>query len=862
MIGRTVSHYKILEKLGEGGMGVVYKALDSRLDREVAIKFLPPQLQSDPDAKARFIHEAKAASALNHSNIAVVHDIDESTDGQMFIVMAYYGGQTVRDKIKSGLVSVDEAIDVVSQIASGLAKAHEKDILHRDIKPANILLTEDGEAKLADFGLAKLRGQTKLTKTGTTVGTVSYMSPEQARGEEIDHRSDIFSLGVVLYELLTGELPFKGDHEAAVLYGIMRSDPKPLAECRDDLPDGLQHIVDNALAKNSETRYQSMADLLTDMKQKRKSDWEPAKPMDARPKVITPRTVIAALAVIAIIIVVVLLNMVGKQPAERIPATHRQITFSGSAFKPAISPDGKYMAWVDEDAENGPKVMVRDLTGGRALEVFSDYVSTLRWSPDGSELLTTTFIDSSWRTHLIPRLGGNARRIWAAGPTCGSPDGSTIASFSWWNQKHIWFTEKATGDTSSISLRKDFVWLLEIDWSPVGDRLLFRTEGGDDINAIWTIKTDGTQQQKVVVDSLALVSPRWSARGSVIYYFRTHGQTKDLMKVNVASKTGKAEGSPQLLQSGLQAGEHFTMSKDTKGLLYTRVSRYSNLWLAKIEGEGETQSVQKTELTTGTSHIHYPRISPDDKRIAFSVGAPRRANIFLMSIEGGEMQQLTFFNSYNAGACWSPDGKEIAFGSTEGGKPRIWKVDSNGGTPRPFESSELSGDSFWVAWAPGLDILYHRPGNRNFHVLNPKTEEERALVANDSVGRMFDLTTSPDGKSVAVLWNRKGRALDGIWRISLEDSSQTFLYRTGGDPIRWSADGKWIYVLDGLAAETKGAQIIKIPAAGGEPEALVTLPLENVYPASMTSDGRRIVCNVSETQSDVWLMENFDPEAD
>jgi Tol biopolymer transport system component len=334
------------------------------------------------------------------------------------------------------------------------------------------------------------------------------------------------------------------------------------------------------------------------------------------------------------------------------------------------------------------------------------------------------------------------------------------------------------------------------------------------------------------------------------------------MKVNVASKTGRARGSPQLLQTGLQAGGYFTMSKDTERLLYTRESKYSNLRLARVEGEGEARSVQETELTTGTSQIHYPRISPDDKRIAFSVGTSPRANIFLMSIEGGEMQQLTFFNSYNVGACWSPDGKEIAFGSTEGGKPKVWKVDSNGGTPRPFENSELSGDSFWVAWAPDPDILYHRPGNRNFHVLNPKTEEERALVANDSVGPMFDLTTSPDGKSVAVLWNRKGRAMDGIWVISLEDSSQTFLYRTDGDPIRWSADGKWIYVLDGLAAETKGAQIIRIPAAGGEPEAVVTLPFENVYPVSMTSDGSRIVCNVSETQSDVWLMENFDPDVE
>ena len=266
MIGKTISHYKILEKLGEGGMGVVYKAEDTRLDRHVAIKFLPSQLKSDKDAKKRFIHEAKATSALNHSNIAVVHEINETHDGQMFIVMAYYDGHTLKDKLEGGALNVDEAVAVASQIASALGTAHEKGILHRDIKPANILLGVDGQAKLADFGLAKLAGQTKVTKTGTTVGTVAYMSPEQASGGHVDHRSDIFSLGVVLYELLTGELPFRGDHEAAVLYGIINSDPKPLVTHRVDLPQGLQRIVETALCKDASSRYQTASDMLADLK--------------------------------------------------------------------------------------------------------------------------------------------------------------------------------------------------------------------------------------------------------------------------------------------------------------------------------------------------------------------------------------------------------------------------------------------------------------------------------------------------------------------------------------------------------------------------------------------------------------------
>jgi serine/threonine protein kinase/tetratricopeptide (TPR) repeat protein len=264
MIGKTVSHYKILEKLGEGGMGVVYEAEDTKLKRTVALKFLPPELTRDLEAKERFIREAQAASALQHHNICTIHDIDETPEGQLFIVMDCYEGETLKNKIKEKRIKKKEVVDIAIQIGQGLEKAHEKGIIHRDIKPANIFITNDGVVKILDFGLAKLSGQAQLTKDSSTLGTVAYMSPEQLSGKEVDQRTDIWSLGVVLYEMLTEKLPFKGDYEQAVTYSILNEQPESVTSLRTGVPMELEHIVNKCLQKDPDERYQTVIDLVAD----------------------------------------------------------------------------------------------------------------------------------------------------------------------------------------------------------------------------------------------------------------------------------------------------------------------------------------------------------------------------------------------------------------------------------------------------------------------------------------------------------------------------------------------------------------------------------------------------------------------
>jgi TolB-like protein/predicted Ser/Thr protein kinase len=266
MIGKEISHYKILEELGRGGMGVVYKAQDTKLDRVVALKFLSPQTLGSEDDRARFVHEAKSAAALSHPNICTVHEIDEA-GGQIFIAIEYIEGLSLKEKIEAGPMKIEEAMGVAIRVAEGLEEAHEKGIVHRDIKPANIMITPKGQAKIMDFGLAKSRGQTALTKADTTIGTYAYMAPEQARGEDVDPRTDIWSLGAVLYEMITGQRPFKGDYEQAVIYSILNEEPEPVTSLRTGIPMDMERVITKCLRKDPGQRYQGVADLVTDLRQ-------------------------------------------------------------------------------------------------------------------------------------------------------------------------------------------------------------------------------------------------------------------------------------------------------------------------------------------------------------------------------------------------------------------------------------------------------------------------------------------------------------------------------------------------------------------------------------------------------------------
>jgi serine/threonine protein kinase len=439
MVGQTISHYRIVEKLGEGGMGVVYRAEDLKLGRVVALKFLPSHLIESAEHKARFLQEARAAALLDHPNICTVFEIDEA-NGQTFLAMTCLEGQTLRQKIADRPLPLDEALSMAVQIGEGLQAAHEKGIVHRDIKPANIMITPQGLVKIMDFGLAQLSDRTKLTASGIKLGTPSYMSPEQTEGKPTDRRTDIWALGVVLYEVISGRVPFAGEVEAAVAYAIVHTEPEPLTAQRSGVPIELDRIVAKALAKQADQRYQHADELQVDLRalrQKLETGASLAGVRRRRPKKLAWASAAALLAAAAV--VSLLWQPSGGQPAAR--SEWVQLTnFPDSAVQPALSPDGRMLTFI-----RGPstfvtrgEVYVKILPDGNPVQLTRDDQPKMSpvFSPDGSRIAYTA---GGWDTWIAPALGGEPQ-LWL-------PNASGLV---WVDKRTLLFSEIKKGQHMAI----------------------------------------------------------------------------------------------------------------------------------------------------------------------------------------------------------------------------------------------------------------------------------------------------------------------------------------------------------------------------------------------------------------------------
>jgi Tol biopolymer transport system component len=889
----VLGRYRLFERIGAGGIGFVVRAEDRSLRRPVALKFLTEESLGKRHVRARFLREARLAAALNHPAICTIHEVGETAPGEdldldgglgiregaPFIVMELVQGRSLDLVLRErGSLPIRELLEIAVQIADGLVEAHGKSIVHRDLKPRNIMLTPAGRAKILDFGLAKplvpadaddtvMRASealsTELTYEGMVVGTVAYMSPEQAQGKPVDSRSDVFSFGVILYELATGRPPFQGDSITSTLAKILETEPRLVTEVRPDLPPDLGRIVHRCLEKSPADRFQDTRELaialralLEDVSSGGIRRLQPA------PRASSKRLAIGAAAIVLLAAAVGagawLVPRAGSGPPGVAPPAFQQITDSGTATQPSLSPDGRWVAWVEERPEGGAVVRTRDLGGGRPIEVFdAAWVRSVRWSPQGSELLVSGSTHAgAVHTFVVSREGGAARSLPYLPSASWSPDGGRIAGGAL-PAKKIEIVDAASGETSSIALAGTFHWLYDVDWSPAGGVIAVLTAVDDGRHAISTTTIDGATQHVVVEQDVALYSPRVTAAGDAVYFLKDRRETRELWKAPIDAETGAPDGEPRLVLAGLEAGDHIAVSRDARTLAYTKAAARSNLWLVEPDGGGRRP--RSTPLTRGAHSADMPAISPDGERLAFVRGTKARANVFLMILDDASYQQLTYLDAETWRPVWSPEGDRLAFGSTRGGVPRVWRIGSSGGAPFAFERTSLGED---LAWAPGSQIVYQRPGNSEYRFLDPESEREGTLgLGSPTAGgdplEFFSWMSSPawapDGARVAINCKCPGGA--GVWLASRAEKAESrLLYRDERAlPVGWSADGETVFVL-----VPDDRTVLAVPASGSEPQLLCELPFPRVGSVAVAPDGRRIVCAVPETESDVWLVSNFE----
>jgi Tol biopolymer transport system component/predicted Ser/Thr protein kinase len=756
LVGKIISHYRIIERIGAGGMGVVYKAEDTKLGRVVALKFLPPEMTRDRKAKDRFVAEARAASAIEHSSICTIFEVDEIENDRIFISMAYYQGKTLKDRIAEGPLEIREALDVASQAAHGLAKAHAGGIVHRDIKPGNIFITEDHEVKIVDFGLAKLAGQVRLTTTGKTMGTVSYMSPEQARGEETGPETDIWALGVVLYEMVTGELPFKGDYDVAVVYSVMNEDPPAMSGIRPGVPEELENIVKKALAKNRAERYKDANELLSDLSAlKQALDFETftgTHEWRFQRKNRKPMIASAAAAAVAIAAVVWWIASHREPPPAGLPGEAHQVT-TGDAWQaePALSPDGSRIAYASDESGN-KDIYVSDVSGESKIRLTNDPAPdhSPAWFPDGETIAFVSERGGSKGIWKMPSLGGGATLMIkdAVDPAISPVDGRiAFTVFLPDNQEGIAVSSIADpANYTVLTGANDGMWeRRKPAWSPDGTTICYAAR-----QDLWIVPAAGGPARRLSSEGFLDYYPTWSSDGKRIYFSSARGGTLALWRIRAGggaaerqTKGTSYEQDPTVCRDGSRlayatqqepAALHIRNMKtgldrklsgmrgdclpaiapDASKVIFTsdRAGRTFDLWIQPLEGGAPAGQPQR--LTEDTAHASCPTFSPDGKWIAYYRIIGERRDIYTIPAAGGRPIMVTDDPAPDYQPAWSPDGSKLVFASQRDGVSNIWTIPVAEGRPAG-PAVRITRDSVFAiapSWSPdGTRIAYVGEGD-------------------------------------------------------------------------------------------------------------------------------------------------------
>ena len=810
LTGTTISRYEVLESIGGGGMGVVYKALDTRLGRTVALKFLPPELTRDPDAKERFLQEARAASALDHPNVCTIHEIGETEEDQLYLAMACYDGETLRRRIEREPLSLDEATDIAKQVAQGLAKAHRQGIIHRDVKPANVMLTGDGVVKILDFGLAKLAGTAALTRTGLSLGTPAYMSPEQARGDEVDARTDVWSLGVLLYEMIAGRRPFPGDNDQAVLYALLNEPPKPLPALRVDVPPELERIVSRMLAKDPAERYPAMADVIADLRKLRNEPSTGTLQIQAavaapvrKGRKRWPLAVIAASAAMAVLLLAAgwwLLARGGRSSEADGPV---QATFSrltdqeGSESFPSLSPDGSYFVYAKTVAGDTDVYWQRVGGNPRNLTEDSEVADTQpAFSPDGKQIAFRSEREGGG-IFLMGATGESVRRLTDFGYNpAWSPDGTRLVMATEEisspgarsNTSQLWTVDVASGKRSLL-VKSDAA---QPSWSPNGHRIAYwGVPPGSAQRVLWTVPAAGGEPVRITDDPHLNWSPSWSPDGRHLYFSSDRGGTMNLWRVPVDERSGEVEGEPEPITTPAPWSGLLSFSKNGKQIVYATDEGKSNLEKIAFDPAGATVSGEPRAVTQGSREVRIGEVSPDGQRIAFQTSAPRE-DLFVVNTDGSDLRQLTDDDFKDRVPRWSPDGSRILFYSNRSGRYEAWAIRPDGSGLEQL--TRTTGEPlFSPIWSPdGKRILCSR-GFEGAVLVDLTQPIERRIPVPLPASRpaAFNASSwSPDGKRLAG--NLEALGIDVY---SFESGAIERLSDRGRNPV-WLRDNRTILYLD------------------------------------------------------------------
>jgi len=889
MVGKVLAQYQISEKLGEGGMGVVWKARDTRLDRFVALKTLSAEKLSDPERKRRFVQEAKAASALNHPNIVHIYDISE-TDGIQFIAMEYVAGKTLDQLIGRKGLRLNEALKYAIQIADALAKAHAAGIIHRDLKPSNIMVTENGLVKVLDFGLAKLAetasgefGETATvrapegpnTEEGTIVGTIAYMSPEQAEGKKVDARSDIFSFGSVLYEMVTGRRAFQGDSKLSTLSAILKDDPKPVRSIMPDVPRDLEKIISHCLRKDPDRRFQHMADVKTLLDElKEESDSGKLTGMTAGTATGRKSRLVWALAGSAVLIAAAGFGLWLLRPAHHTaPKTVPLTSYPGQQRDPAISPDGKQVAFAWDGEQGGNfDIYVKLVDAGAPLRLTSNPAneSAPAWSPDARYIAFRRDFTDHAEIWMVPALGGAERKLGESPRYAGlawSPNSSGLA----WSPdgKYLVLVDKnaprepdslfmlsvETGDKRRLTLPPaEYAGDWSPRFSPDGKTLAFGRSSSVLSGEIYVLPVtpDGRplgEPRRLTHDERLIFGLDWIADGRRIVYSSGQGGNTNLLTIPASG------GTPERLAVAGENPTELSISRSGSRLVYERDVFHSSIW--RIPGPNSSdQERAPTRLIASTQQDEEPQFSPDGTKIVFTSSRSGNFEIWVCDREGRNPVQLTSTNGPIVGSPrWSPDSRWIAFDSPIQGNSDIYIISANGGQPRRLTNGP--SNNVRPSWSrDGRWIYFGSNRTGDLDIWKEPAQGGAALqVTKKNAGE--EAFESLDGKF--VYYGKLGAP--GIWKVPVEGGEGTQVLDRGRESL-WALTGQGIYFFD--LNDSTGIALKFYSFATGKLTLLREFSKDTSVDTDSTAltvspDGRWILyTQYDQSGSNLMLVENFE----